>query len=120
MLFLDSTRFLNADVPTIYLHDINKYNSLNNSYIFWVNYLKKMFSLNNSNLSLLNITSGTELVNFKRNIDLFFVIHSFLKGNKKSLTLKELMDNSDYKIHILEERLVWLIHQNLISVEKPK
>lgn len=34
MLFLDSTRFLNADVPTIYLHDINKYNSLNNSYIF--------------------------------------------------------------------------------------
>ncbi len=77
-----------------------------------------MFSLNNSNLSLLNITSGTEFVNFKRNIDLFFIIHSFLKGNKKSLTLKELMDNSGYKTHILEERLVWLIHQNLISVTK--
>lgn len=79
-----------------------------------------MFSLNNSNLSLLNITSGTELVNFKRNIDIFFVIHSFLKGNKKSLTLKELIDHSGYKTHILQERLVWLIHQNLISVTKPE
>lgn len=105
MLFFNTERFLNSDVPTIYLHDINKYNSLNNSYIFWVNYLKKWFSLNNSNISTINISTGTDLVNFKRNIDLFF-IYGFLNGNKKSLTLKELIDHSGYKTAILQERLV--------------
>lgn len=119
MLFFNSDRFLQSEVPEIKINDINNHNFINHSYIFAVNYLKKLFSLKNSDFSHINISSGTDLVYLKRNIDLFFVIYRSLNANKKTLTLKELIDNSGYKQHILQERLVWLIHNKLIHVIKP-
>ncbi len=120
MLFLNCNRFLESEVQNIKINDINNHNCMNHSYIFGVNYLKKLLSLNNYQFSNINISTGTDFVYFKRNIDLFFTIYHFLNENKKPLTLKELINNSGYKKNILQDRLVWLIHHNLINVTKPK